>query len=246
LACVPYATLIYCLWWNNPYEINIPTELTLTGKISNPLSSDGGFDHSNRSSHGDIARSRDNQRSSLCSVTGSADLRAYQPYDNPQTGTYSGDTSSPQLQIQAYRNYSMIRQFMDIPSDYFESAWHQFVTSLVFVVVGAIHLGAWGFSFATPAEHTAWRVGSMIIMSSIPLAWLNAELISRLLRRYLSATKRTQSFTAWYRYCIANGSVVLYALARLYLLVEVFLALRASPKGVYKTPEWTNFLSHFG
>ncbi|KAF2244596.1 hypothetical protein BU26DRAFT_522405 [Trematosphaeria pertusa] len=43
---------------------------------------------------------------------------------------------------------------------------------------------------------------------------------------------------------IQGIGVGLYTLARLYLLVEVFVAFRAMPRDVYKTPEWSVFVPH--
>lgn len=35
-----------------------------------------------------------------------------------------------------------------------------------------------------------------------------------------------------------------YGIARIYLFVEVFMGLRASPGEVYKIPKWNHFLPH--
>jgi hypothetical protein len=45
---------------------------------------------------------------------------------------------------------------------------------------------------------------------------------------------------------IQGISIFVYAFARLYLIVEVFMGLRAVPAAVYKTPEWSDFLPHVG
>jgi hypothetical protein len=48
-------------------------------------------------------------------------------------------------------------------------------------------------------------------------------------------------------FSMANSLLVMvYTLARILVVVKVFLSLRATPKAAYKTPEWSNIVLHFG
>ena len=53
-------------------------------------------------------------------------------------------------------------------------------------------------------------------------------------RRVMILAKR------WTMYAV----LVVFALARVYLVVEAFISLRSAPVGLYDTPEWTDFLPH--
>lgn len=44
----------------------------------------------------------------------------------------------------------------------------------------------------------------------------------------------------WVMYAV----LVVFAVARVYLVVEAFVSLRRAPVGLYDTPEWTDFLPH--
>jgi hypothetical protein len=79
----------------------------------------------------------------------------------------------------------MIRQYFKV-NDSFETYSHACVTNAIFLLMGAVHLPVWDFSFTTTYERTAWRICSVIITVSIPLAWLinrildpNSEYTSR-------------------------------------------------------------------
>jgi hypothetical protein len=47
-------------------------------------------------------------------------------------------------------------------------------------------------------------------------------------------------------FLIVFAAIVLYPVARVYVLVESFAGLRSVDKGVYTTTEWTRFIPHAG
>ncbi|KAF2819771.1 hypothetical protein CC86DRAFT_362044 [Ophiobolus disseminans] len=188
LAYLPCAILIYYLWWNKPYEANIPTRINIAPR-----------------------------------------------------GTYTIKTTTGSSEM--------------TPEASFKSETHYFLTIGVFIVVGAIHLAAWNSGFATPLERIAWRVCSLVIMVSMPALWIGNRVVIRTIQ--CQWTIKSHSWDdldnkhgllwlkrPWVGICTILP--VLYGLARLYLVAEVFVGLRAAPKGIYKTPEWTDFIPHFG
>ncbi|ORY16036.1 hypothetical protein BCR34DRAFT_441792, partial [Clohesyomyces aquaticus] len=117
------------------------------------------------------------------------------------------------------------------------------ISSAVFAIVGGIHLSAWNSTFPTPFEKWAWRICSLILATSIPISWI--------LTRLVVCVYQTIALDSWLisrreriAAVIQGFGVGLYAVARMYLLVEVFLTLRVAPPGVYDTPDWTMFLPH--
>ncbi|KAF2267382.1 hypothetical protein CC78DRAFT_76163 [Lojkania enalia] len=131
------------------------------------------------------------------------------------------------------------------------------VPRFVFLVVGGIHLIAWNFSFPTDFEANAWRVCSLVLTTSVPLTWVighglawigkrNANNIREEIEDRLDAkSSKRLSYVGMLIIGVQVLGFGLYAIARLYLLFEVFLALRSVPEVIYDTPEWTNFLPHF-
>lgn len=101
---------------------------------------------------------------------------------------------------------------------------------VVGVLFGGVHCFAWHFPFPTDWEQTLWRVCSIyctvspfvtngvVMLSSVGSAWADLSVII---------------------------SVVVYAAARVVLLVLTFTCLRAPLPGIYEATPWTSYLPHF-
>jgi hypothetical protein len=107
--------------------------------------------------------------------------------------------------------------------------WAGICLSLVF---GAIHIAAWNFHFASFAEQLIWRIAS-VSCTAIPVFLL------------LSAGYLKINAVHWW-YVLDLGVIGFYAMCRLCLFVEMFTSLRAVPRSVYQTPEWTQYTPSFG
>jgi hypothetical protein len=51
-------------------------------------------------------------------------------------------------------------------------------------------------------------------------------------------------FVSYWEFLAFVPVAMAYSVARLYLMVEVFLGLRALPQGAYSSVEWTSFVLH--
>ena len=115
--------------------------------------------------------------------------------------------------------------------------WRNDIGWLVYVLVllagfGAIHVAAWDFSFPSVPEGVCWKVAAVISTT-----W------SLFLVFYLLLPDRVWFFDGSSCDHIALGCLILvYPIARLFLLVEAFVSLRASPAGVYDTVIVANFV----
>ena len=122
-------------------------------------------------------------------------------------------------------------------------------TCFIGILFGSIHCFGWDFNFPSYAEHMLWKVCSLAI-SCIPFIWL-------LFVVFYTWQSKFSVLTAWGR--IADGFMALvwaslfpfglvgepvYILARLGLLTEAFIELRAVPAGAYEDVQWTLFLPH--
>ncbi|KAK3376814.1 hypothetical protein B0T24DRAFT_719095 [Lasiosphaeria ovina] len=135
------------------------------------------------------------------------------------------------------------------------------VLALAAAAYGALHCAGWGGSaaharlFPTAAERALWLASALTIAASgaLPWAFFAARQLWPAFDRAVSgatpgihiARVRAEKRAAIRAKAAAVYVVVgVFALARVFLVVEAFISLRDAPVEVYDTPRWTNFLPH--
>ncbi|KAH8807781.1 hypothetical protein F5884DRAFT_857348 [Xylogone sp. PMI_703] len=125
--------------------------------------------------------------------------------------------------------------FMPAVNESHSSEWGPWDHVCVFTIgtlFNGIHLAAWKFHFPSDTESLLWKISvcSMlgVIYLWVPMAGLTWWLPNR---------SRTKSIPYW----IATWC---YALARMYLLVEVFFGMRALEPKVFLSVNWTQYVPH--
>ncbi|KAH6622410.1 hypothetical protein C7974DRAFT_221926 [Boeremia exigua] len=108
------------------------------------------------------------------------------------------------------------------------------ITVGITLLFGALHLVGWGFFFPTEMERWLWR-GSSVACTIMPLLMLSLN--------YKEWWDRCGEFVEEW---LMTVMVWLYVVCRVYMLVEMFLSLRAVPADVYRTPQWSQYLPSFG
>lgn len=106
-----------------------------------------------------------------------------------------------------------------------------YVLSVVITTLfGGLSLVAWNYSFPTPIESLLWRI-SCVSMLALPIIFAtSAKIMGRSKNVY---------------YHLAMGAIgFIYAVVRLYVIVECFLAFRSEPAAVYCAVRWSNYLPH--
>jgi hypothetical protein len=111
--------------------------------------------------------------------------------------------------------------------------WSTPIIALLTIAFGAIHLAAWNFVFPTQVERVAWRVCACIIAGTPIFVFIAVAALSPL--KLSEKLDQTMVMTVIWLF------VCLYLLSRTFLIIEVFLALRAQPPGVYETWESANY-----
>lgn len=168
------------------------------------------------------------------------------------------DDTSASVTVYEYTTYPLARDAAYAVSSVlgYVNLWG-LMTIFFCLLFGGLHCLAWNFHFPTPIERLLWRICSIVIACSIPVSWLFTHAVAFIIQRVFPG--------AWYDFVQARNyfspghvkisllrpetvlhglGLLLYVVARLYLMVEVFSSLRSQPKDVYKTVEWTNFWPH--
>lgn len=114
------------------------------------------------------------------------------------------------------------------------------------LVYGGIHLATWDFHFASETEHLLWKIACFDIMGTIPfgaLYLLGVYLFFLFNNRYFNDVRLDKLYQPllWAFY---SPLATLYALARLYIVVESFISLRHVPIGSYAAVPWVQDIPH--
>ncbi|KAF9008030.1 hypothetical protein BDQ17DRAFT_1407261 [Cyathus striatus] len=118
------------------------------------------------------------------------------------------------------------------------------------VVLGVVHCIAWNSDFPSTAEKTLWHTSS-ILTAMVPLLDAALGSFGIMCDKLADSVYKDKD---WQHVClkivtaIAMGAlligVLFYVMARLYLLLEAFLSLRALPPSAFKIVEWTIVFPH--
>jgi len=103
----------------------------------------------------------------------------------------------------------------------------------------SVPLLAWHFSFATHAERTIWNVFAVILLFSCLIVVGYFLLID-----YYDYIPDVDPNGDAFRISVLLLTIV-YALLRLYFVIEAFIGLRSSPVGLYESVDWSLYLPHF-
>ena len=140
---------------------------------------------------------------------------------------------------------------------------------LLFIVILAyccLHFIAWRFSFPTRVEKILWRAGCVAIVATsfIFLAcetYQDGHRLGRWDRWYIKLfpkregtlhrmstmekRMREREFVPLWEVIIMSPVTMVYALARTYIVVEVFVSLRSLPNGAFDSVHWSDYIPHF-
>ncbi|CAF9930051.1 hypothetical protein IMSHALPRED_008076 [Imshaugia aleurites] len=105
---------------------------------------------------------------------------------------------------------------------------------------GTVHFIAWNFEFPTPVERILWRTSCCLIIT-IPLLGTAMYFVTihNARRDSETDTKTNALLRPFTRMCI-----LLYLLARLYLVVEVFRSLAYAPPSTFHEINWPSAIPH--
>jgi hypothetical protein len=117
---------------------------------------------------------------------------------------------------------------------------HASISAVIIIVFGIIHCIGWHFQFPSNPELILWRVSSATVVV-IPIIICSLTIVSFLIHKYEVHAPMT----------VINGFILVafvgalfYFTARIFLLLEALIALRALPEGAYRVVSWVTFIPH--
>ena len=135
----------------------------------------------------------------------------------------------------AWHQQLLVRRCTDEPDwdDIFKIPTILGFTAATFIY-GGLHALAWSAHFDSTTEKLLWRISSCIVMGGPPMilsspGWRWTNIFGIVWLALLS---------------IDILMLVVYTLARAYLVVECFINVFHLPAGVFDTPEWSTYFPH--
>ena len=114
--------------------------------------------------------------------------------------------------------------------------------AVIATIFGGIHCVAWSFQFPSHTEQLLWRIASLSItcLPTVLVFWAPmANLVNE------------EKMPVWLfvlsvllGLIVIVGSMILYVLSRVALLVIALTSLRSLPPGAHETVHWTTFIPH--
>ncbi|KAI8677817.1 hypothetical protein NCS55_00499700 [Fusarium keratoplasticum] len=102
---------------------------------------------------------------------------------------------------------------------------------------GGIHLSAWNWVFPTSWEGLVWKFACFLIAAVLPLY----HIFNKIRASYLDGLDGWETAM----HVMLSLTLVIYMLARIYIIFEAFVSLRHVPIGVYMAPVWVQMFPHF-
>lgn len=121
----------------------------------------------------------------------------------------------------------------DATSQHFHKPYY--LLAMLSLVYGAIHAIPWNQHFPSTAEQTLWRISVCIVSIGGLVVWSLMEVF----HRGREVLKDIAGL-------LIGVVVIVWSLARAFLILEALASLRSLPSGAYDTVRWTNWLPHFG
>ena len=115
-----------------------------------------------------------------------------------------------------------------------------------------VHLCAWSFVFPSHVECILWRTSSLVMAGSMAVFWVTANRRFYGLLSYIWPSRKSKmQKIVCERRRVSPTQIFLgaltacsYLVARMCLIVQVLVSLRALPIGAFETVNWSNFIPH--
>ncbi len=141
-----------------------------------------------------------------------------------------------------------------------------FIVSMTYC---SLHFIAWNFDFPTYIEKMLWRASSVTIVTTAMLFWIcetyqdgvrigRWQRWQRWYKRIFPGTaerafrmqstaevRKEEMFIPVWEVIVMTPIILLYSLARSYIVIEIFLSQRSLPRNAFDTVDWSKYIPHF-
>ena len=218
LGHVLCALSLYTIWYRKPQDMNDPISLhTMASDLD--LDSDWESRNPLGSRFSRITR----RPRPIRPGTPSSDTNSSSDSRNPRTRPYSVAEEVANWNIKEFSKSFTIQRHL--------------VFCFASSSFGSLHLMAWHATFPSLIEKLLWRSSAVYVAGS------GIFVACCLLAIHISS-KPSAVFTSIVTVGMLTSAPALYVGARLFLLLEAFISLRALPMQAYQTPEWTLSIPH--
>jgi hypothetical protein len=131
----------------------------------------------------------------------------------------------------------------------------QLVSNTIGILYGGIHLLAWNAPFHSKHEQILWRTSGILVTRTLVVLLFLFRGFINIVSCLLSGSRKGKeraspyqrsSVATWLGIILLWASVIVYAFARLYLVLECLISLPFVPAEVYVQPPWSRYIPHFG
>lgn len=113
---------------------------------------------------------------------------------------------------------------------------HRISASAFPTFFGTIHVASWNFTLPSVYELWMWRASSLYCLACFPLCISSSDLFDF----FFAKDIRKQALLD----VSLQTILILYPVVRLYMIIEVFISLRALPPSAYDSVQWSSFVPH--
>ena len=162
------------------------------------------------------------------------------------SGSFKGYYSEIQVTWKALfwagRHWSKFMDAIDT-NNFMDLGYNVFLglTALCPTLFGAIHVASWNTRLPSGVELWMWRGSSIYCLT----AGVVFAIAVNVLADVLGGSQRLRD---WYEdvltYFIFAFLPLVYIIVRIYMIVEVFLSLRALPRSAFESVQWSSFIPH--
>lgn len=118
---------------------------------------------------------------------------------------------------------------------YWGESWQLACATFPGILNSAFDIVAWNFVFPTPIESLLWKI-STCTSTGLALVTMVYTLVD-----WAVANKKDRQMLESISF---KFYAMVYSILRLYVIVEMFIGLRALPEGVFRTVAWSKYFPH--